>query len=51
MRNAGLDVSQAGISIAVRNIKNLRYVDNITLIAESEELKSLLMRVRVKKLA
>ena len=51
MRNAGLDVSQAGISIAGRNIRNLRYVDNITLIAESEELKSLLMRVRVKNLA
>ena len=46
MRNAGLDVSQAGIRIAGRNIKNLRYVDNTTLIAESEELKSLLMRVK-----
>ena len=46
MRNAGLDVSQAGIRIAGRNIKNLRYVDNNTLIAESEELKSLLMRVK-----
>ena len=46
MRNAGLDVSQAGIRIAGRNIENLRYVDNNTLIAESEELKSLLMRVK-----
>ena len=46
MRNAGLDVSQAGIRTAGRNIKNLRYVENITLIAESEELKSHLMRVK-----
>ena len=46
MQNAGLDVSQAGIRIAGRNIENLRYVDNNTLIAESEELKSLLMRVK-----
>ena len=46
MRNAGLDVSQAGIRIAERNTENLRYVDNNTLIAEGEELKSLLMRVK-----
>ena len=54
MRNAGLEDSQAGIKIARRNINNLRYADDITLMAESEEeLKSLLMRVkrRVKKLA
>ena len=49
-RNAGLDEAQAGIRIARRNINNLRYADDITLMAESkEELKSLLMRV--KKLA
>ena len=47
MRNAGLDESQAGIKIAGRNISNLRYADDITLMAESkEELKSLLMRVK-----
>ena len=47
MRNAGLDESQAGIKIARRDINNLRYVDDITLMAESEEeLKSLLMRVK-----
>ena len=47
MRNAGLDEAQAGIKIAGRNINNLRYVDNTTLMAESEEeLKSLLMKVR-----
>ena len=46
MRNAGLDEAQAGIKIAGRNINNLRYADNITLIAESEELKSLLMKVK-----
>ena len=53
MRNAGLEEAQAGIKIAGRNINNLRYVDNTTLMAESEELKSLLMKVkkRVKKLA
>ena len=53
MRNAGLDETQAGIKIAGRNINNLRYTDDTTLIAESEEeLKSLLMKVkrRVKKL-
>ena len=47
MRNAGLEEAQAGIKIAERNIKNLRYADNTTLMAESEEeLKSLLMKVR-----
>ena len=46
MRNAGLDEAQAGIQIAGRNINNLRYADDTTLMAESEEeLKSLLMRV------
>ena len=42
MRNAGLEEAQAGIKIAGRNIKNLRYADDTTLMAESEELKSLL---------
>ena len=51
MRNAGLDEAQAGIKIARRNINNLIYADDTTLMAESEELKSLLMKVRVKKLA
>ena len=47
MRNAGLEKVQAGIKIAGRNINNLRYVDNTTLMAESEEeLKSLLMKVK-----
>ena len=46
MRNAGLDEAQAGIKIAGRNISNLRYADDTTLIAESEELKSLLMKVK-----
>ena len=47
MQNAGLDESQAGIKIAMRNINNLRYADDITLMAEREEiLKSLLMKVR-----
>ena len=47
--NAGLDETQAGIKIAGRNINNLRYADDTTLIAESEdELKSLLMKVKVK---
>ena len=47
MRNAGLDEAQAGIKIAKRNINNLRYADDITLMAESkEELKSLLMKVK-----
>ena len=49
MRNAGLDETQAGIKIAGRNINNLRYADDITLMAESEEeLKSLLMKVKVE---
>ena len=46
MRNSGLDEAQAGIKITRRNINNLRYVDNTTLMAESEELKSLLMKVK-----
>ena len=47
MRNAGLDEAQAGIKIAGRNTKNLRYVDDTTLMAENkEELKSLLMKVK-----
>ena len=49
MRNAGLEETQAGIKIARRNINNLRYADDITLVAESEEeLKSLLMKVKEK---
>ena len=49
MRNATLDEAQAGIKIARRNINNLRYADDTTLIAESEEeLKSLLMKVKVE---
>ena len=49
MRNAGLEETQAGIKIAGRNINNLRYVDDTTLMAESEEeLKSLLMKVKVE---
>ena len=54
MRNAGLEETQAGIQIAGRNINNLRYADDTTLMADNEEeLKSLLMKVkrRVKKLA
>ena len=46
VRNAGLEEAQAGIKIAGRNINNLRYADNTTLMAESEELKSLLMKVK-----
>ena len=46
MRNAGLDEAQAGIKIAGRNIYNLRYADDTTLMAEIEELKSLLMKVK-----
>ena len=46
MRNTGLDETQAGIKIASRNINNLRYTDDITLMAESEELKNLLMKVK-----
>ena len=49
MQNAGLDEAQAGIKIAGRNINNLRYADDTTLMAESEEeLKSLLMKVKVE---
>ena len=49
MRNAGLEEAQAGIKIAGRNINNLRYADDTTLISESEEeLKSLLMKVKVE---
>ena len=49
MRNAGLDEAQAGIKIAVKNVNNLRYTDDTTLMAESkEELKSLLMKVKVE---
>ena len=46
MRNSGLDEAQAGIKIAGRNISNLRYADDTILMAESEELKSLLMKVK-----
>ena len=46
MRNVGLDEAQAGIKIARRSINNLRYVNDSTLMAESEELKSLLMKVK-----
>ena len=48
MRNTGLEEAQAGIKIAGRNINNLRYADDTTLMAESEELKSLLMKVKDK---
>ena len=49
MRNAGLEAAQAGIRIAGRNINNLRYVDDTTLMGQSEEeLKSLLMKVKVE---
>ena len=53
MQNAGLVEAQAGIKIARRNINNLRYADNTTLMVEREELKGLLMKVKtiVKKLA
>ena len=46
MRNAGLDEAQAGIKIAGRNFSNFRYADDTTLMAESEELKSFLLKVR-----
>ena len=46
MRNTGLEEAQAGIKIARRNINNLRYADDATLMAQSEELKSLLMKVK-----
>ena len=50
MRNAGLEEAQAGINIAGRNINNLRYADDTTLMAESkEELKNLLMKVKEKR--
>ena len=50
MKNAGLEEAQAGIKIAGRNIKNLRYADDTTLLAESkEELKSLLMKVKEER--
>ena len=48
MRNAGLEEAQAGIKIARRNINNLRYADDTTLMAENEELKSLLMKVKAE---
>ena len=48
MRSAGLEEAQAGIKIARRNISNLRYADDTTLMTESEELKSLLMKVKVE---
>ena len=53
MRNAGLEEAQAGIKISRRTINNLRYADDTSLMVESEELKSLLMKVKeeVKKLA
>ena len=54
MRNTGLDEAEAEIKIAGRNINNLRYADDTTLVAESKELKTLLMKIkerRVKKLA
>ena len=51
MRNAGLEEAQAGIKIAGRNINNLRYADDTTLLVESEELKNLLMKVKVKSLS
>ena len=49
MRNAGLEETQAGIKIAGRNINNLRYADDTTLMAESEELRSLLMKVKEER--
>ena len=49
MRNAGLEEAQAGIKIAGRNINNLRYANDTTLLAESEELKSLLMKVKEER--
>ena len=52
MRNTGLDEAEAGIKTAGRNINNLRYADDTTLMAENEEeLKSFLMKMRVKNLA
>ena len=49
MRNAGLNEAQAGIKIARRNINNLRYADNTTLMAEIKELKSLLKKVKEER--
>ena len=49
MRNTGLEEAQAGIKIAVKNINNLRYADDTTLMAESEELKSLLVKVKEER--
>ena len=49
MRNAGLEETQAGIKIVGRNINNLRYADDITLMPESKELKSLLMKVKEER--
>ena len=49
MRNTGLEETQAGIKIAGRNINNLSYADDTTLMAESEELKSLLMKVKEER--
>ena len=49
MQNAGLEEAQAGIKIAGRNINNLRYADDTTLMAEIEELKSLLMKMKEKR--
>ena len=49
MRNAGLDEAQVGIKIARRNINNLRFEDDTTLMSESEELKSLLMKVKEER--
>ena len=48
MRNSGLEEAQAGIKVAGRNINNLRYADDTTLMAESKELKSLLMKVKAE---
>ena len=49
MRNAGLEETQAGIKIAGRNLNNLRYADDTTLMAEAEELKNLLMKVKEER--
>ena len=49
MRNSGLEEARAGIKIAGRNINNLRYADDTTLMAESKELKSLLMKVKEER--
>ena len=50
MRNTGLDEAQAGIKIARRNINNLRYADDTTLVAENKEIKSLLMKEESEKI-